>query len=40
MESTGLVTSFLLELTIYPAIFSIWRGRALPQKDYEKSGER
>jgi Cu(I)/Ag(I) efflux system membrane protein CusA/SilA len=25
----GLVTSFLLELTIYPAIFSIWRGRRL-----------
>ena len=26
----GLVTSFLLELTVYPAIFAIWKGRALP----------
>lgn len=26
----GLVTSFLLELTVYPAIFAIWRGRGLP----------
>jgi hypothetical protein len=25
----GLVTSFLLELTVYPAIFAIWRGRGL-----------
>jgi Cu(I)/Ag(I) efflux system membrane protein CusA/SilA len=25
----GLVTSFLLELTVYPAIFALWRGRAL-----------
>jgi Cu(I)/Ag(I) efflux system membrane protein CusA/SilA len=25
----GLVTSFLLELTVYPAIFAIWKGRAL-----------
>ena len=25
----GLVTSFLLELTVYPAIFAIWRGRKL-----------
>ena len=25
----GLVTSFLLELTVYPAIFAIWRGRRL-----------
>jgi copper/silver efflux system protein len=24
----GLVTSFLLELTVYPAIFAIWKGRA------------
>ena len=23
----GLVTSFLLELTVYPAIFSLWKGR-------------
>jgi len=26
----GLVTSFLLELTVYPAIFALWRGRKLP----------
>jgi Cu(I)/Ag(I) efflux system membrane protein CusA/SilA len=25
----GLVTSFLLELTVYPAIFALWRGRGL-----------
>jgi Cu(I)/Ag(I) efflux system membrane protein CusA/SilA len=25
----GLVTSFLLELTVYPAIFAIWKGRNL-----------
>jgi Cu(I)/Ag(I) efflux system membrane protein CusA/SilA len=26
----GLVTSFLLELTVYPAIFSAWKVRSLP----------
>jgi len=26
----GLVTSFLLELTVYPAIFAIWKGRGMP----------
>jgi Cu(I)/Ag(I) efflux system membrane protein CusA/SilA len=26
----GLVTSFLLELTVYPAVFAIWKGRGLP----------
>jgi Cu(I)/Ag(I) efflux system membrane protein CusA/SilA len=26
----GLVTSFLLELTVYPAIFAVWKGRSLP----------
>ncbi|MEZ4402134.1 MAG: CusA/CzcA family heavy metal efflux RND transporter [Kofleriaceae bacterium] len=26
----GLVTSFLLELTVYPAIFAVWKGRGLP----------
>lgn len=26
----GLVTSFLLELTVYPAIFAVWKGRRLP----------
>ena len=25
----GLATSFLLELTVYPAIFALWKGRAL-----------
>ena len=25
----GLVTSFVLQLTIYPAIFAIWKGRKL-----------
>jgi Cu(I)/Ag(I) efflux system membrane protein CusA/SilA len=25
----GLVTSFLLELTVYPALFAVWKGRAL-----------
>ena len=28
----GLVTSFLLELTVYPAIFAIWKGRRLPHR--------
>ena len=27
----GLVTSFLLELTVYPAIFAWWKGRHLPR---------
>ncbi|MGO8991856.1 MAG: efflux RND transporter permease subunit [Polyangiaceae bacterium] len=27
----GLVTSFLLELTVYPAIFAIWKGHRLPE---------
>jgi len=26
----GLVTSFLLELTVYPAIFAAWKSRSLP----------
>ena len=25
----GLVTSFLLELTVYPAIFALWKGRSV-----------
>ncbi len=25
----GLTTSFLLELLVYPALFAIWKGRAL-----------
>ena len=28
----GLVTSFLLELTVYPAIFAIWKARALDRE--------
>jgi copper/silver efflux system protein len=28
----GLVTSFLLELTVYPAIFAIWKSRGLPEE--------
>ena len=27
----GLVTSFLLELTVYPAIFSVWKRQSLPE---------
>ncbi len=26
----GLVTSFLLELTVYPALFALWKSRSLP----------
>ncbi len=26
----GLATSFLMELTVYPALFAIWKGRGLP----------
>jgi Cu(I)/Ag(I) efflux system membrane protein CusA/SilA len=26
----GLVTSFFLELTVYPAIFALWKSRSLP----------
>jgi copper/silver efflux system protein len=26
----GLVTSFLLELTVYPSLFALWKGRGLP----------
>jgi copper/silver efflux system protein len=29
----GLVTSFVLELLVYPAIFAIWKGRGLPPGD-------
>jgi len=27
----GVVTSFVLELLVYPAIFAWWRGRRLPE---------
>lgn len=29
----GLITSFLLELTVYPAIFAFWKGRNLPEEN-------
>jgi len=29
----GLFTSFLLELTVYPAIFAFWKRRGLPRED-------
>ena len=40
----GLATSFLLELTVYPALFAIWKGRRLrsepePQRVAEVAGE-
>jgi Cu(I)/Ag(I) efflux system membrane protein CusA/SilA len=28
----GLVTSFALELLVYPAVFAIWKGRGLPEE--------
>jgi Cu(I)/Ag(I) efflux system membrane protein CusA/SilA len=28
----GLVSSFLLELAVYPALFAIWKARSLPQE--------
>lgn len=28
----GLVTSFLLELTVYPALFTLWKGRGLRRR--------
>jgi Cu(I)/Ag(I) efflux system membrane protein CusA/SilA len=28
----GLVTSFVLELLVYPAVFAIWKGRGLPER--------
>ncbi|WIG95026.1 CusA/CzcA family heavy metal efflux RND transporter [Myxococcus sp. SDU36] len=32
----GLVTSFLLELTVYPALFALWKRRHLPQEQPEE----
>ena len=29
----GLVTSFLLELTVYPAIFAFWKARSLRRSE-------
>jgi copper/silver efflux system protein len=33
----GLVTSFLLELTVYPAIFAIWKGAKLSEESADPS---
>jgi copper/silver efflux system protein len=33
----GLVTSFLLELTVYPALFAIWKGRGLSRRSAQAS---
>ena len=27
----GVTTSFVMELLVYPAIYLVWRGRALPE---------
>ncbi len=35
----GLVTSFLLELTVYPALFALWKGRHLPREAPETATE-
>jgi len=32
----GLVTSFLLELTVYPAIYALWQGRKLRASESHK----
>jgi len=29
----GLVTSFVLELLVYPAVFALWKGRHLPEAE-------
>jgi Cu(I)/Ag(I) efflux system membrane protein CusA/SilA len=34
----GLVTSFLLELTVYPAIFGLWKSRSLRATPAELPG--
>ena len=34
----GLVSSFLLQLTIYPAIFALWKGRAIRVRRGEAGG--
>lgn len=35
----GITTSFLLELTVYPAIFAIWKGRGLARERAAEAGE-
>jgi Cu(I)/Ag(I) efflux system membrane protein CusA/SilA len=32
----GLTTSFLLELTVYPAVFALWKSRSLPPGEQEQ----
>jgi Cu(I)/Ag(I) efflux system membrane protein CusA/SilA len=32
----GLTTSFLLELTVYPAVFALWKSRSLPPSEEEE----
>jgi Cu(I)/Ag(I) efflux system membrane protein CusA/SilA len=32
----GLVTSFLLELLVYPVVFYLWRGGKLPEGEETK----
>jgi len=34
----GLVTSFLLELLVYPAVYATWRSRALGRADEAGAG--
>lgn len=29
----GIVTSFLLQLTVYPAIYAVWKGRKLEGRE-------
>ncbi len=36
----GLVTSFLLELTVYPALFALWKGRGLEKGSVAPSPSR
>ena len=33
----GLITSFALELLVYPAIYKLWRGRELKQSPKENA---
>ncbi len=35
----GLVTSFVLELLVYPAVFAIWKGRGLPEGEPTPASE-
>ena len=35
----GIVTSFMLELVIYPVIYEIWRGRAIRKAAKAETGK-